>query len=143
FFEPGVQARKVAAIEERDVVRGRDRLWVVALAEPSDRKRSHDYGNYPRAHDNLLGGNRKHEAVGGKAYPTPRILAHSSENIVLRFFLPRVVEDMFRSAGFHQAAQVHERSVIAHAGGLLHIVRDNYHRERSLQIVDQILDSSR
>src|SRR5690242_7200339 len=48
-----------------------------------------------------------------------------SRHVRLGLFQMRVHEDGIGRAVFHQPSQIHTRRVVAHAGGLLHVMGDN------------------
>src|SRR6478609_854369 len=75
--------------------------------------------------------------------------AEAARDVVLGGLLVRVGEDLLsvvdldESAGLSGRLEVEERRLIAHAGSLLHVVRDDDDCEVQLEFRDQVLDRQR
>src|SRR5512146_1772107 len=67
-------------------------------------------------------------------------LAEAAGDVVLRFFHPRIGEDLGGVVELHKFTEIHEGSVIGGARRLLHIVGDDGDGVVALQDVDQLLD---
>src|SRR3954471_20379103 len=81
--------------------------------------------------------------------PVTSALAEAAGDVVLGGLLRRVGEDLLGVVDFDQPAglarrlQVEERGLVADAGSLLHVVRDDHDREVLLQLGDEVFDRER
>src|SRR3569833_862116 len=67
-------------------------------------------------------------------------LAVTAGDVIFRLFLLRISEQGVGVFVFDQLTQVHERRVIGHARGLLHVVRDDDDGVVVLVLVDQLFE---
>src|SRR4051812_34162672 len=77
------------------------------------------------------------------ARPVPAMAAPLAElpgDVLLRAGVGRVGEDRARLGELDELAREHERGLVGHARGLLHVVRDDDDRVVLLELVDQLLD---
>src|SRR3989442_8302006 len=69
-----------------------------------------------------------------------RSLTEPAGDVIFGLLVPRIGEQLPRHAEFHQLAQEHEARVVAHAGRLLHVVRDDHDGIAVLEIEHELLD---
>src|SRR5687767_14912392 len=68
------------------------------------------------------------------------VSAITASDVVFRRLLRGVRKDLRGFVELDQLAEIHERRVVADARGLLHVVRDDQHRQLVAQRGDQLLD---
>src|SRR3954451_25140814 len=79
------------------------------------------------------------------ARPVPAISpsAELPRHVLLGAGVARVGEDLVGLGELDQLAGEHERRLVGHARGLLHVVRHDHDRELALELVDELLDLQR
>src|SRR4051795_13325440 len=73
----------------------------------------------------------------------PAASAELAGDVLLRARVLRAREDLLRRAELDQLAAEHERRLVGHARGLLHVVGDDHDRVALLELVDELLDLQR
>src|SRR6266446_9419562 len=69
-----------------------------------------------------------------------RSLTEPAGDVVFGLLVPWIGEQLPRHAEFHQLAQEHKARVVAHAGRLLHVVRDDHDGIAVLELEHELLD---